>query len=287
MDTLQDSEIQHQLDHPRWVHDMRAYLRPYWDKFLGGPFIEGVRTRRLSIPEMQGWILQMYPFIHTFPKFLAMALQKVEDDDAREYFIMNIRVERSHARHWLDMGEGFGVSRHAMLEIANGDGPVLRDVQSLTDWLWTVNSRDTLAEAVAATSFAIEGLTGDLSRKVLAGFESYGELPGVRMDRQTSRWVREHAKYDDDHPKIALEIVKRYATTERVQKRVMLAAKRSAQLLDLALDVSYRAYSIERTAAAPHDLQRRMGDRRKHAITIPFPDRRFAERRGHAGYAQS
>ena len=133
------------------------------------------------------------------------------------------------------MGEGFGLSRQQMLDLAEGKTAVLRDVQSLTDWVWRVNAKGTLAESVAATSFAIEGVAGALARRVAAGFEAYRGHLGVDMNPKTYKWIREHAHYDDEHPKFALEIVKRYAVTEQMQRQVMLAAKRSLELLDLAL----------------------------------------------------
>jgi len=229
---------------------------------------------------MQGWMLQIYPFIHAFPKFLAEALIKVEDDYSRSFFINNIRVEKGHAEHWLWMGTGFGLRREEMLALADGAKPLLRDVQSLTDWLWYINTKGSLAEAVAATSFAIEGMAGDIARKVTDGFQYYKDEPGVDLSSKTYRWMREHAHYDDEHPKIALEIVQRYATTERMQTRVMFAAKRSLQLLDHALVTSYQAFS---TAAAPPATvarDQRAGDRRKVQVVLAFPDRRFRERRG-------
>ena len=86
------------------------------------------------------------------------------------------------------------------------------------------------------------------------------------MGPKTYKWMREHSRYDDEHPKIALEVMKRYATTERVHTKVMLAAKRSLQLLNLALHTSYRAYSVSdvpidvpndnRRARAPQEAAR-------------------------------
>jgi pyrroloquinoline quinone (PQQ) biosynthesis protein C len=111
----------------------------------------------------------------------------------------------------------------------------MRDVQSLTDWVWRINRTGSLAEAVAATSFAVEGAAGALATKIATGFEAYRDLPGVDMNPKTYKWIREHAHYDDEHPKFALEIVKRYAIDERSQRQVMFAAKRSLELLDLAL----------------------------------------------------
>ncbi len=272
--------------HPQWVDSLHGYVKPYWDELLAGDWAEGVANTRLSIPEMQGWILQIYPFIHAFPKFLAEALIKVEDDYSRSFLIDNIRVEKAHAEHWIWMGQGFGVPRQAMLDIAEGYRPILRDVQSLTDWLWFINTKGTLAEAVAATSFAIEGIAGDIARKVLTGFEAYRGQPGVEMSPKTYKWFREHAVYDDHHPKIALEIVKHYATTERMQTRVMLAAKRSIQLLHNALITAFQAYSPSAEAPSISGVDKRLEDRRSDRRaadeSIRFPDRRFSDRRGRA-----
>jgi pyrroloquinoline quinone (PQQ) biosynthesis protein C len=258
---------------------LHAYVKPYWDHLLEGPWAEGIAKGKLTLPEMQGWILQIYPFIHAFPKFLAEALIKAEDDYSREFFINNIRVEKGHAEHWLWMGEGFGLRRESMLALADGTRPVLRDVQSLSDWLWYINTKGSLPEAVAATSFAIEGIAGDIARKVTPGFQYYKEEPGVDLNSKTYRWMREHAHYDDEHPKIALHIVDRYTQNERMRTRVMLAAKRSLQLLDHALVTSFRAYSNAAPEASVVN-ERRENDRRAQPRPINFPERRFRDRRG-------
>ena len=275
MGTLHDLSI-----HPLWIDRLQKYIKPYWDDMLNGTFVESVTHARLSVSEMQGWMLQLYPFIHAFPKFLAEALIKVEDDVSRSFLIDNIRVEKAHAEHWIWMGTGFGLKREEMLDLAEGNRPVLRDVQSLTDWLWYINTKGSLAEATAATSFAIEGITGAMATKAYQGFESYRGRPGVDMNPKTYKWMREHAHYDDKHPVFALEIVKRYATTERLQTKVMLAAKRSLQLLQLAFDTSYRAYSPLAAHPAVTAHENRANERRGAAHKTGFPDRRFRDRRG-------
>jgi pyrroloquinoline quinone (PQQ) biosynthesis protein C len=255
-----------------WVNDLRNYVRPYWDHLINGPWAEGVTNGTLTLPEMQGWMLQLYPFIHAFPKFLAEALIKCEDDHSRSFYIMNIRVEKAHAEQWLWMGEGFGVRREEMLALGNREPQLLRDVQSLNDWLWYINTKGSLAEAVAATSFAIEGVAGDIARKVTAGFQHYRDAPEVDLSPKTYRWMRQHAQYDDEHPKIALEIVQRYATSDVLRTRAMLAAKRSLELLDNALLTAYRAYSHTK----PLNIQTL--EQRNDKQAIAFPERRFEER---------
>ena len=263
-----------------WVDTLKAYIQPEWKELVSGEWASNLKNGHWSTDAMRGWFLQLYPFIHAFPKFLAEALIKVEDDYARSFLIDNIRVEKAHADHWLWMGEGFGIPKSEMLALAEGERPLLRDVQSLTDWIWYINSKGSLAEAVAATSFAIEGAVGDLTRGLLDGFEAYGSRPGVTMNPRTTKWFRNHAKYDDDHPRIALQIVARYATTERIQMKAMMAAKRSLQLLNLALLTASRAYSSNSSEVPP--IERRASDRRVSRMEIDFPERRRVDRRARA-----
>ena len=276
-------EIQHEppVD-MKWIETLKNYVQPDWHNLVAGEWATNLNNGTWSTNAMRGWCLQLYPFIHAFPKFLAEALIKVEDEYSRSFLIDNIRVEKTHAEHWLWMGEGLGIPRSEMMGLAQGERPLLRDVQSLTDWIWYINAKGSLAEAVAATSFAIEGATGDLSRTLLKGFEAYGSREGVNMNPRTTKWFRNHAKYDDDHPRIALEIVARYARTERERMKVMNAARRSLQLLNLALLTSSRDYSTGAAHGISTGPERRATDRRQVQEPIAFPDRRVIDRRGTA-----
>jgi pyrroloquinoline quinone (PQQ) biosynthesis protein C len=256
-------EVQHQPHaDAQWIETFKRFLQPDWHELVAGEWATKVATGAWSTNAMRGWFLQLYPFIHSFPKFLAEALIKVEDEYSRSFLIDNIRVEKAHAEHWVWMGEGFGIPRREMIAFAEGDRPLLRDVQSLTDWMWYINAKGSLAEAVAATSFAIEGATGDLTRTLLRGFEGYGSREGVNKN-----------------PRTALEIVARHAQTERARMKVMTAARRSLQLLNLALLTSSRAYAGNAACAASIVHERRSADRRQTHANIAFPDRRIVDRR--------
>lgn len=264
----------------QWIETLKLYVKPDWNELVAGEWATNLINGTWSTDAIRGWCLQLYPFVHAFPKFLAEALIKVEDEYSRSFLIDNIRVEKTHAEHWLWMGEGFGVSRSEMMALAEGERPLFRDVQSLSDWIWYINAKGSLAEAVGATSFAIEGATGDLTRTLLNAFESYGSREGVNMNSRTTRWFRNHAKYDDEHPRIALEIVARYAQTEPARLRVMAAARRSLQLLNLALLTASREYSCsgQIRSSISNGKEPRTGDRRRSQQLIAFPDRRIVDR---------
>ncbi len=269
-----------------WIETLKRYLEPDWNEIVTGEWATHLINGTWSTDAIRGWCLQLYPFIHAFPKFLAEALIKAEDEYSRSFLIDNIRVEKAHAEHWIWMGEGFGIARSEMMAMAEGERPVLRDVQSLSDWMWFINAKGSLPEAVAATSFAIEGATGDLTRGLIKAFEAYGSREGVTMNPRTTKWFRNHSKYDDEHPRIALQIVARHAQTDRVRMKVMAAARRSLQLLNLALLTAGREYSPQALRSRPSAAgELRIIDRRRSRQPIAFPDRRIVER--YAGSAAS
>ena len=79
------------------------------------------------------------------------------------------------------------MKRAEVIAFAEGERPVLRDVQSLIDWIWFVNAKGSLAEVVAATRFAIEGVTGNLTRSLLKSFMEYGSREDVDMSPKTTK----------------------------------------------------------------------------------------------------
>jgi len=76
--------------------------------------------------------------------------------------------------------------------------------------------------------------------------------------------------------------VARYARTERERMKVMNAARRSLQLLNLALLTSSQAYSTGAAPGISAGHERRVTDRRQVQEPIAFPDRRVIDRRGTA-----
>lgn len=68
---LDPASVRNISSHPLWVSSLYEFVAPYWDNLVNGPWVEAIAETRLSVEQMQGWILQLYPFIHDFPKFLA------------------------------------------------------------------------------------------------------------------------------------------------------------------------------------------------------------------------
>ena len=166
-----------------------------------------MRDARLGERETHTFLAGIWPVIEQFPQYMAMNLVKVQygrtqgHDMARRYLIRNIRVEQSHADHWIEWAEASGVSKE---DLITGQVPMASHV--LSHWCWHTCERDSLAAAMAATNYAIEGATGEWSM-VVCSSDTYENSFDPQVRRKAMKWLRMHAEYDDKHPWEALEII--------------------------------------------------------------------------------
>jgi pyrroloquinoline quinone (PQQ) biosynthesis protein C len=91
--------------------------------------------------------------------------------------------------------------------------------------------------AVSATNYAVEGVAQKISEKALRGL-SKNEKIGPRG----RWWLEEHAKYDDEHPIHALEIIKDCVKRGPDEPHAVTeAALKSLAMMRDAMEATYRA----------------------------------------------
>ena len=230
--------------HPAWILELRQNMEPTWNAILNSKLIQEVSAGTLSLRQIRAWLLQLYPFIETFPKWIALNISKTQDPMSRGFLIDNVRVEKRHAEQWVYMAEGFGVKRDDLYTVKP-----LPEVDALTHWLWSINTQGTLAEAVAATNYAIEGITKDIAIATVKGFPHYEGVDGIHLERKAYWWMEAHAKYDDLHPQQALEIIKLYATSKELQNKVRFVTRRSLEYMLMAFETCYTQFQPQGLAA--------------------------------------
>ena len=172
---------------------------------------------------------------------MALNLAKASDAMSRSFLIDNLRVEKRHADAWVDMAKGFGIEKEQLFNAS-----ILPEVEALTHWMWSINSRGSLVERVSATNYAIEGITQGIASTIIKGFERFQGRDGLHLDRKAHWWMEAHARYDDLHPLEALEIIKHHATSNEMQQSVRHAAQRSLEYLFRVFEACYTMYSPER-----------------------------------------
>ena len=132
-----------------------------------------------------------------------------------------------------DWSECAGISRATLF-----DGARPAAATAITDWCWHVCESGNLAEAMVATNFAIEGVTGEWCQLVWAS-EDYKLLFKESERKKALKWIQAHAAYDDTHPVEALDLIHsllgRDPEVAAVQ-RVKHAIQKSYELYTVALD---------------------------------------------------
>jgi pyrroloquinoline quinone (PQQ) biosynthesis protein C len=215
--------------HPVWVDELNAALEPLQHAILRTPVVEHAAENRLEPHRIQEFLVAFYPIVRDFPSWLEILLERAPDD-GQEFFRDNIRVERRHAAMWRAMGEGFGVPRERFHE---AEPPVL-PVEIFHEFLTATCREAPFGWAVSATNYAVEGMAQKISEKALRGLSQ-----NERIGPKGRWWLEEHAKYDDEHPVQALEIVKRRVERGESPDAVKHAAFQSLALMREAMIAAY------------------------------------------------
>jgi pyrroloquinoline quinone (PQQ) biosynthesis protein C len=193
--------------YPQWAQEMVHACAEARRRVVNHELFHMMRDAKLEKGPTRNFLIGVWPLIEQFPLYMAMNLLKVQygrtrgQDMARKYLIHNIRVEQNHADHWLEWTMASDISREDLLF---GHAPM--GIHAVAHWCWHTCERDTLAAAMAATNYAIEGATGEWATLVCSSdaYENTFE-PGMR--KKGMKWLRLHAHYDDTHPWEALEII--------------------------------------------------------------------------------
>jgi pyrroloquinoline quinone (PQQ) biosynthesis protein C len=231
--------------HPPWIEEMLPALEPLWQRVVRHQYFLDMASGSLSELRFHRGLIYFYPLIETFPRYMALTLTKVPPGDggasgvARRWLLANMNVERVHAKLWRQWAVGFGVPGEVFDRPITPPAPM----DAINSYLWRVCSHGSLVEAVAATNYAIEGVTGDWTKGVVHGLASYGPR-GFSVSKRSLAWVRAHADYDDAHPWEALEIIKAFAVTPESQAPVQSAIARALEYYAMALDSCHGAASL-------------------------------------------
>jgi len=217
--------------HPAWVAALDAALEPHRRAILDTQVVVDASENQLAPGQIQNFLVGMYPIIRDFPQWLGVLLDR-SPTAGRAFFEDNIRVERRHDAMWRAMGDGFEVPK-ARFQTPE---PLLPPVQAFHDYLTAMCRTGPFADAVGATNYAVEGAAQKISEKALRGLGKNEKIgPRGRW------WLEEHAKYDDEHPIQALEIIKGCVAQGAAPAAVTAAAVKSLGLMRQAMIAAYGA----------------------------------------------
>src|SRR5690242_930376 len=215
--------------HPKWVADLDAVLDPSREAILDTPVIVDASENQLVDGQIQDFLVNFYPIIRDFPQWLQVLLDR-SPEDGKVFFRDNIRVEKRHDAMWRAMGDGFNVPKERF-QIPE---PMIPQVKEFHGYLTEVGRSAAFGAAVSATNYAVEGVAQKISEKALRGLAKNEKIgPRGRW------WLEEHAKYDDEHPIHALEIIKGCVKRGEMPKAVTSSAQKSLSYMREAMVATY------------------------------------------------
>jgi len=218
--------------HPDWVAVLDSKLEPSRQAILDTPVIVHASENQLVDGQIQNFLVSFYPIIRDFPQWLQVLLDR-SPAMGRDFFTDNIRVERRHDAMWRAMGDGFNVSKKRFQE----PEAMLPEVKKFHTYLTDMCRNAEFGQAVSATNYAVEGVAQKISEKALRGLAKNEKIgPRGRW------WLEEHAKYDDEHPIHALEIIKDCVKRgPDSPDQVTTVALESLELMRFSMEASYHA----------------------------------------------
>ena len=240
---VRSGELTDILSYPQWAQDLAGDCAQARGKVAVHELFRLMRDAELNSAQMKMFLVGVWPVIEQFPQYMALNLLKVQlgrsrgHAEARRYLIRNIRVEQNHADHWVEWALASGL---VMEDLIYSEVPP--ETQALSHWCWHTCERDALAAGMAATNYAIEGVTGDWSSLVCAR-DVYEETLAPESRAKAMKWLKLHAKYDDTHPWEALDIICTLVGTrpnrryfELIRDRVLTSYRYMGMALDACLD---------------------------------------------------
>lgn len=199
--------LMEEASYPQWARQLIRDCSESKRRAVKHEIYKRMRDNTLSPRAMRMFLVGGWPVVEQFSLYMGHNLGKTRygrhpgEDMARRWLIRNIRVELNHADYWVNWALAHGVS----LEDLNAkDLPA--EFQALNDWCWHSCSKDSLAVAMAATNYAIEGAVGEWAA-IVCSADIYEESFAVDQRKRAMKWLKMHAQYDDEHPWEALEIV--------------------------------------------------------------------------------
>lgn len=224
-------------EHPPWAQQFWDDLVPDKDAVANHPLFQAMAAGTLPVERFRFALLNFYPLVANFPHYMALNLARATDNGdgaitaARNWLIGNINIEQRHLFWYRDWAKGFGVTDEELNQV---EPPAAMD--AVNHYMWFINQRGSLGEALAATNLAIEWATGEWSQHVVKGMKRYAEEGKATIDKRSMAWLRAHAHYDDEHPHEAMELVKLTCRDDDSRHRAFRAARKGMAYYLLALD---------------------------------------------------
>jgi pyrroloquinoline-quinone synthase len=202
------------------------------------PYYQLWREGKLSREAIGGWVQEHYHFTKDILWLTGPRLCDVPYEDMREAARQGIAEEMDPADPHIDILLRFGAAVGLDPEQVKRSKP-LPTTQALLDWVYIMNRQRSAVEAIAGLNIGLESQPPQLYGDIVPALkEKYG-----CTDEQIA-YFPVHVEADTEHGGRAYALVEKYARTEELRQRAVLAAREGAEKRWFYIDGIYIHYVL-------------------------------------------
>ena len=212
---------------------IKEIVQPGVDQLMELPYFTELRSGKLSTRRLQGWALQHY--LHNVALLKGFALCMVKNShepDLFKYFLYQLNEEQYHP----DLAKKFGLAI----------GLQEADFQEATPVFECLAHTSKIIYGMLMSS-AAENRASALVNETMVCRYSEEHIDALRkhygLSDKAIQFFTVHAIADQEHTKMAAEVIARHAGTERQQELVRDSARHMVRFKIAKFDGIYNAYA--------------------------------------------
>lgn len=198
----------------------QAAVSPYYDAWCSG---------QLSKEQVFELMKQRYAYIKENPSIIAAWIARCPYPDVRLKFIDYLQEEAGHPEYLVDLARELGRDTEEMRQ-----AELIPEFVTPYYYYWLV--RGHMVEFVAANNFGNERTNTRTGRRMYEATVKHYAYPSL------VKFFKEHAEEEGEHANLGAYVLKRYATTDELQRKATLAAKKSLHLKITGTNALYERF---------------------------------------------
>lgn len=191
---------------------------------------------KVSLPELQGYAKEYYPFEKEFPCFVSAIHSRCENPELRKQLLENLLHEehgdKNHRVLWMQFAQGLGVATQDVETHFHSD-----ETEFLLRTFRKHATSDNIIDGLAAL-YAYEQQQPEVAGTKIQGLVQHY---GIESDA-TLEFFRAHQKYDVEHSRTEGELLQRLCRDEASEQRALDVAAETCRALYEFLDGVERRY---------------------------------------------
>jgi pyrroloquinoline-quinone synthase len=191
---------------------------------------------RVSMPELQGYAKEYYPFEREFPRFVSAIHSRTECPEQRKALLENLiheeQGEKNHRALWLQFAAGLGVSQEAAESHFQSD-----ETEFLLRTFRKHCASENPIDGLAAL-YAYEQQQPEVAGTKIEGLQKFYNV----TSDSALEFFKAHQVYDVAHSKTEGELLESLCRDEATRKRAETVVAETCQALYEFLDGVERRY---------------------------------------------